>query len=106
MQFAAKFVRLRSRKKACIRREAEILKKVRGKSPHILEFQEAYERGRNLIIITELYVGCVVMMAVGRGMGPHGSVLILWVWLLCVGVVTLVLWSIAGCLVVNSWRLW
>lgn len=54
MQYAAKFVRLRSRKKAWVRREAEILQKVRGKSPYLLEFQEAFERGRNLIIITEL----------------------------------------------------
>ena len=100
MQFAAKFVRLRSRKKAGIRREAEILKKVRGKSPYILEFQEAYERGRNLIIITELYVGVWqwvwsrgvgVVMRGGCGCGHKGwcgydhSV---WVWSQHVGVVT------------------
>lgn len=54
MQFAAKFVRLRSRKKAWVRKEAEILQRVRGKSPYILEFQEAFERGRNLIIVSEL----------------------------------------------------
>ena len=54
LQCAAKFVRLRSRKKALIRNEAEILQKVRGKCPYLLEFQEAFERGRNLIIVTEL----------------------------------------------------
>ena len=54
LQYAAKFVRLRSRKKSQIRREAEILQKVRGKSPYIVEFQEAFERGRNLVIVTEL----------------------------------------------------
>ncbi len=53
-QYAAKFVRLRSRKKAAIRKEVEILQKVRGKCPHILEYQDAFERGRNLIIVTEL----------------------------------------------------
>jgi len=51
---AAKYVRLRTRKKPEIRREVEILLKVTGKSPYILAFHEAFERGRNLIIITEL----------------------------------------------------
>ena len=89
MQFAAKFVRLRSRKKAGIRREAEILKKVRGKSPYILEFQEAYERGRNLIIITELYVGGGSGCGRGGGCGcGHEG----WLWSQGVGVV-----AVGGC---------
>ena len=53
-QMAAKYVRLRTRKKPEIRREVEILLKVTGKSPYILLFQEAFERGRNLIMVTEL----------------------------------------------------
>lgn len=53
-KLAAKYVRLRTRKKPEIRREVEILLKVTGKSPYILAFREAFERGRNLIIITEL----------------------------------------------------
>ena len=51
---AAKYVRLRTRRKPEIRREVEILLKVTGKSPYILLFQEAFERGRNLIMVTEL----------------------------------------------------
>ena len=54
MEMAAKYVRMKSRKRAMIRREVEILKKIRGKSPHIVEFYDAFERGRNLIIVTEL----------------------------------------------------
>ncbi len=54
VQYAAKFVRLRSRRKQAIRKEVEMLQRVRGKSPYILEFQDAFERGRNLIIVTEL----------------------------------------------------
>lgn len=54
MQMAAKYVRLRTRRKPEIRREVEILLKVTGKSPYILVFQEAFERGRNLIMVTEL----------------------------------------------------
>lgn len=54
MEMAAKYVRMRSKRRSTIRREVEILRKVRGKSPHIVEFQDAFEIGRNLIIITEL----------------------------------------------------
>ena len=54
MEMAVKYVRMKSRKRAAIRREVEILQKVRGKSPHIVEFYEAFERGRNLMIVTEL----------------------------------------------------
>ena len=54
LEMAAKYVRLKSKKKASIRREVEVLRKVRGKSPHIVEFHDAFERGRNLIIIMEL----------------------------------------------------
>ena len=54
MEMAAKYVRLKTKKKTSIRREVEILKRVRGKSVHIVEFQEAFEEGRNLIIVMEL----------------------------------------------------
>ena len=54
LEMAAKYVRLKSKKKASIRREVEVLRKVRGKSPHIVEFHDAFERGRNLIIVMEL----------------------------------------------------
>ena len=54
LQMAAKYVRLRSRKKAETRQEVEMLLKVRGISPNIIEFHDAFERGRNLIIVTEL----------------------------------------------------
>ena len=54
MEMAAKYVRMKSRKRAAIYREVEILRKVRGKSPYIVEFHEAFELGRNLIIVTEL----------------------------------------------------
>lgn len=53
-ELAAKYVRLRSKRKAAIRREVNILQKIRGKSPNFVEFSDAFERGRNLIIITEL----------------------------------------------------
>ena len=51
---AAKYVRLRSKRRTEVRREVELLIRVRGRSPHLLEFHEAFERGRNLIIVTEL----------------------------------------------------
>ena len=41
LEMAAKYVRLKSRKRASIRREVEVLRKVRGKSPHIVEFHDA-----------------------------------------------------------------
>ena len=54
LQMAAKYVRLRRKKKAEIRQEVEILLKVRGKSPNIMEFHDAFEKERNLVIVTEL----------------------------------------------------
>ena len=55
LQMVAKYVRLRSRKKAEIRREVEILRKIsNSRSPYLMEFHNAYERGKNLIIVTEL----------------------------------------------------
>ena len=54
MEMAAKYVRMKAKKRAVIYREVEILRKVRGKSMHIVEFHEAFERGRNLIIVAEL----------------------------------------------------
>ena len=54
LEYAAKYVRLRSKRKAETRREVEILQMVRGKTPHIAELQDAFERGRNLIVVTEL----------------------------------------------------
>ncbi len=54
LQLAAKYVRLRSRKKPEIRREVEILLKLKRKSPHVLEFYDAFEMSRVLIIVTEL----------------------------------------------------
>jgi serine/threonine protein kinase len=53
----AKYVRLRSRKKAEIRREVEVCRKVTGRSPYLMEFHDAFERGKNLIIVTELVPG-------------------------------------------------
>ena len=50
----AKYVRLRTRKKAEIRREVEMSRKVSGRSPYLMEFHNAYERGKNLIMVTEL----------------------------------------------------
>ena len=54
LQMVAKYVRLRSRKKADIRREVDICRKVTGRSPYLMEFHNAYERGKNLIVVTEL----------------------------------------------------
>ena len=54
MELAAKYVRLRSKHKTAIRREVELLFKIKGKSPNLLEFWDAFERGRNLIIVTEM----------------------------------------------------
>ncbi|CAI8008489.1 Death-associated protein kinase 3, partial [Geodia barretti] len=53
----AKYVRLRSRKKAEIRREVDICRKVTGRSPYLMEFHDVFERGKNLVIVTELVPG-------------------------------------------------
>ena len=54
IQMVAKYVRLRSRKKAEIRREVEVCRKVTSRSPYLMEFHDAFERGKNLVIVTEL----------------------------------------------------
>lgn len=52
--FAAKHVRIRTKRKAEIRSEVDILKAVAGSSPHVLELQGAFEKDRVLHIVTEL----------------------------------------------------
>ena len=47
-------MRLRSKRKGTIRKEVELLKKIKGKSPNLLEFCDAFEIGRNLVIVTEM----------------------------------------------------
>ena len=54
IQMVAKYVRLQSRKKAEIRREVDICHKVTGHCLYLMEFLDAFERGKNLIIVTEL----------------------------------------------------
>lgn len=53
-ELAVKYVRLRSKRRHVIRREVEILKAISGQSQHLLELVDSFERGRNLIIVTEL----------------------------------------------------
>ena len=49
---AAKYLRLRTKKRHDIRREAELHQKLLH--PHIITFFDAYEAGRNLIVIMEM----------------------------------------------------
>lgn len=53
-KLAAKYVRLRSKKKVEIRREAELLRILQGSSPHVVQFCDSFERNRHLIIIMEM----------------------------------------------------
>ncbi len=53
-ELAVKYVRLRSKRKSAVRCEVELLRRLCGKSPHLLELVDSFERGRNLIIVTEL----------------------------------------------------
>lgn len=53
-RLAAKYVRLRSKKKPEIRREAELLRLLQGGSPHVVQFCDSFERNRHLIIIMEM----------------------------------------------------
>ena len=55
---AAKYLRLRSKKRLEIRREAELHQRLLH--PHIITFFDAYEAGRNLIIVMEIWVNCIV----------------------------------------------
>lgn len=49
---AAKYLRLRTKKRLEIRREAELHQRLLH--PHIITFFDAYEAGRNLIIVMEM----------------------------------------------------
>lgn len=51
---AAKYLRLRSKRKHEIRREAELHQRLLH--PHIITFFDAYEAGRSLIIVMEMWV--------------------------------------------------
>jgi len=49
---AAKYLRLRTKKRHDIRREADLHQRLLH--PHIITFFDAYEAGRNLIVIMEM----------------------------------------------------
>ena len=49
---AAKYLRLRTKKRLEIRREADLHQRLLH--PHIITFFDAYEAGRNLVIVMEM----------------------------------------------------
>ena len=56
---AAKYLRLRTKRRLEIRREADLHQRLLH--PHIIAFFDAYEAGRNLIIVMEMWVTIVCL---------------------------------------------
>lgn len=59
---AAKYLRLRTKKRLEIRREADLHQRLLH--PHIIAFFDAYEAGRNLIIVMEMLVTIEYLMLI------------------------------------------